>query len=58
MQGAHEPRGYDHLKDCGLGGTEESSELQSFPPEPLLTPNDHVLLSSGRQWSGRGKKLI
>lgn len=56
MQAAHELRGYDHLKDCGLGGTEENSELQSFPPEPLLTPNDH--LSTGRQWSGRGKKLI
>lgn len=49
MQGAHELRGYDHLKDCGLGGTEESSELQSFPPDHLLTPNDHVLLPTGRQ---------
>lgn len=48
MQGGHGLRGQDHLKDCSLGGTEESSELQPSSPPPV-TMHSYMLGRGGRQ---------
>lgn len=53
---AHELGREDHLKNCHLGGTEESFKLPRSPPELLSTPTPRPFTLTDPGMSGGAGK--